>query len=669
MNRPWMRVSGWGARFRILFAAAFIAAGALITTTGNAGTVTYTYDANGRITSRVTTNAAGDVVTVSYGHDNANNRTSLTVTTVDPIPPSVPTGLTGTVISVSQINLSWTASTDGGSSGIAGYRVRRNGTLIGSPSGTSYSDTTVVGSTTYQYTVSAFDGHGNESGQSSPISKSTPDITAPSAPTGLTGYAVDPNWVNLSWNTSTDSGGSGLAGYEIFRGGSLIGSSLTNSYADHTAAASTSYSYTVKAYDGAGNRSASSASFGITTPNAPDTTPPTVPAGLGASAPASGTVNLSWSASTDPGTGATGVVGYRVYRNGSYLGVTSSTSYADNTTVGSTSYQYRVLAYDGAGNQSAQSSAVSVTTPDTIAPSTPTGLSASAPTSGQVNLSWSASTDSGGSGLAGYRIYRGGSLLGATSATSYTDTTTVANTNYSYQVRAYDVANNNSALSPAVGVTTPDTIAPGAPGNPTFSAITHNAATASWGAASDNVGVTGYRYSLNGGASWTTLGNVLSVNVTGLALGTSYSMLLQARDAAGNWGPNSSGGFTTSTYYHDQMAWNGGEFTGPTYWMYGYLANSFGSISPTTTSNGKTITIFRAYLGNDGSGGALLEVTGFNGNPGQGWLQSISGPMGTLNGANAHVFLCQDNNTRCWWQWSTWTGTFYGPGTLTIVHQ
>ena len=269
MHRPWKSAFRSGSRTRGHFLAtlAVATAGGLISPAAHTATETYTYDVHGRISSQEITTDAGDVVTTSYDFDNAGNRESVVTSTVDPIPPSIPTGLTATVISATRIDLSWNASSDGGSSGIAGYKIRRNGTLIGSTGATSYSDTTVVGSSTYQYTVSAYDGQGNESGQSSPVSASTPDITPPSTPTGLTGYAVDQNWVNLSWSGSTDTGGSGLAGYEIYRDGSLLGTSITNSYADHTVAEGTQYTYQVKAYDGAGNRSGLSSPFSITTPN------------------------------------------------------------------------------------------------------------------------------------------------------------------------------------------------------------------------------------------------------------------------------------------------------------------------------------------------------------------------------------------------------------------
>lgn len=93
-----------------------------------------------------------------------------------------------------------------------------------------------------------------------------------------------------------------------------------------------------------------------------------------------------------------------------------------------------------------------------------------------------------------------------------------------------------------------DTTPPGVPGTPTFSSVTGTSATVTWSAATDNVGgsgIYGYRYSLNGGA-WITLGNLITTaNLTGLANLTSYSVAVQARDVAGNWGPSATSSFTT----------------------------------------------------------------------------------------------------------------------------
>jgi len=90
----------------------------------------------------------------------------------DASPPSVPTGLTATAVSSNQIDLSWTASTD--NVGVAGYRVYRNGTHVGTAGSLSYSDTGLSGATTYTYTVSAYDAAGNVSEPSAPTTISTP---------------------------------------------------------------------------------------------------------------------------------------------------------------------------------------------------------------------------------------------------------------------------------------------------------------------------------------------------------------------------------------------------------------------------------------------------------------------------------------------------------------
>ena len=90
---------------------------------------------------------------------------------VDAQAPSVPAGLTAQAVSSSQINLSWTASTD--NVGVAGYRVYRNGSQIDTTSTTSYSNTGLSASTTYTYSVSAYDAVGNNSAQTSNVSATT----------------------------------------------------------------------------------------------------------------------------------------------------------------------------------------------------------------------------------------------------------------------------------------------------------------------------------------------------------------------------------------------------------------------------------------------------------------------------------------------------------------
>jgi chitodextrinase len=92
---------------------------------------------------------------------------------------------------------------------------------------------------------------------------------------------------------------------------------------------------------------------------------------------------------------------------------------------------------------------------DTTAPSVPTGLAAPSKTSTSVSLTWTASTDA--SGIAGYDVYRNGSLVGSPASVSYTDSGLSAGATYSYTVRARDTAGNVSALSTALSVTTSTT--------------------------------------------------------------------------------------------------------------------------------------------------------------------------------------------------------------------
>ena len=132
--------------------------------------------------------------------------------------PSVPTGLAASAASCNQINLSWTASTDTGGSGLAGYKVYRNGVQIATTNLASYNSTGLAASTTYFYKVAAYDNSGNTSGQSTSRSATTTscvDTAAPSIPTGLTGSAGGCSQINLSWTASSDTGGSGLAGYKV----------------------------------------------------------------------------------------------------------------------------------------------------------------------------------------------------------------------------------------------------------------------------------------------------------------------------------------------------------------------------------------------------------------------------------------------------------------------
>ena len=94
----------------------------------------------------------------------------------DTTAPTIPTSLTATPVSSTQINLAWGASTD--NVGVTGYWVFRGSTQIGTATTTSYSDAGLTASTSYTYTVRAVDASGNVSAASTPASATSADTAA-----------------------------------------------------------------------------------------------------------------------------------------------------------------------------------------------------------------------------------------------------------------------------------------------------------------------------------------------------------------------------------------------------------------------------------------------------------------------------------------------------------
>ncbi|MFG3704830.1 glycoside hydrolase family 9 protein [Micromonospora sp. NPDC047670] len=185
-------------------------------------------------------------------------------------------------------------------------------------------------------------------------------------------------------------------------------------------------------------------------------------------------------------------------------------------------------------------------TPDTTAPTTPGTPVASAVTATGLTLTWPASTDAGGSGLAGYEVTQAqvGSdalVLHTAGTNSLAVTGLLPERTYRFTVRARDGAGNRSAASPVAEVSTPaapgpDTVAPSRPGTPTASAVTATGLTLNWAASTDNVGVTGYRVYREAGATDVLVGSPTGTTlaVTGLTAATAYQFHVVAVDAAGN---------------------------------------------------------------------------------------------------------------------------------------
>lgn len=195
----------------------------------------------------------------------ASTSASVTVAAAPP-PPGDTTAPSAPVLTISLVgttaNLSWTTSTD--NVAVTGYTINRNGVFHTTSLNTFYNGTNLTPGT-YTYTVAAMDGAGNVSAASNSVSVTVPqppatDVTAPSVPTGLVTTVVG-STVGVSWNLSTDN--TAVTGYRLTRNGVVRGTTTDTTFQDLGLAAGT-YSYTVAAFDAAGNTSVASASVAAT---------------------------------------------------------------------------------------------------------------------------------------------------------------------------------------------------------------------------------------------------------------------------------------------------------------------------------------------------------------------------------------------------------------------
>jgi len=345
--------------------------------------------------------------------------------------PDPPAKVTATAASSAQVNLTWDAV-----NGAEGYKIYRDGTLLKTVSKTvtTLADTGLTPNTSYCYSVTATDSAGNESNKSGQVCAIT--ASKPDPPANVNATAASPTQINLTWSAVAVA-----EVYKIYRDGTLLKSvsKTVTTLADTGLTPNTSYCYSVTATDSAGYESNKSGQVCAITASKPDP-----PANVNATAASPTQINLTWSAV------AVAEV-YKIYRDGTLLKSVSKTvtTLADTGLTPNTSYCYSVTATDSAGNESDKSGQVCVTTSGTPPP-VPTGLTATAFSDTQINLTWV----SGGGSTTGFKVYRGGTLLKSTATASTSDTGLTASTQYCYAVSAYDIAGNESNQTTQVCATT-----------------------------------------------------------------------------------------------------------------------------------------------------------------------------------------------------------------------
>jgi len=177
------------------------------------------------------------------------------------------------------------------------------------------------------------DGNGNcivnqQTTQPNPNPTSTSDLTPPSVPTGLTSINTTNSGTTLTWNLSYDSD-SPVAGYKVFRNGIQIATTAVTSYQDTGLSGSTTYTYTVAAYDPSNNVSSQSSPYFVTT--SPPTPQPSISITGG-----SGSLNINYGNSNQTfGTFNVTLSGEPITVQAMNFTITSTNPGPDNDSIGS----------------------------------------------------------------------------------------------------------------------------------------------------------------------------------------------------------------------------------------------------------------------------------------------------------------------------------------------
>ena len=374
------------------------------------------------------------------------------------MPPSSPTNLTASRVSSSRIDLAWQDN----AINETGFKIERKpqGGSFGQIATvgadvTTYSSTGLGSATTYCYRVRAYNDGGSSaySNESCATTSSVP----PAGPSNLEAVAAAVDRIEITWvDNSTDEIGFKIgreAADEGFSQIAVVGANTT-SYSSMGLSPGTQYCYLVLAYNAAGNSNPSNKACKMTlTGGGPPDDVPDAPGNLNAVADSASRIDLSWNDNSD---NEAGFCIERRPQGGSYaqiaVVVADTTGYADTDVGASTTYCYRVRAYNSAGDSAYCEEACAMTTG--VVPNAPSGLNAAAVSSSRIDLSWSDNSND----ETGFKIERrddGGYvqivMLGANVA-DYADTGVTSGTTYCYRVRACNTTGDSGYCAEACAI-------------------------------------------------------------------------------------------------------------------------------------------------------------------------------------------------------------------------
>lgn len=365
----------------------------------------------------------------------------------------------------------------------------------------------------------------------------------------------------VSWTNPSDSDFSHIHIYRSTSSGTigtLVGDNITGiKYKDTGLESLTTYYYTVKAVDAAGNESTNIAQVSARTS---DATPPAVPTGISAAdATTGGKINLSWTNPTD-----SDLSKIKVYRStasgtlGSAVFTGLATLWSDTGLTNGATYYYTVRAVDTSSNETTNTTQLSATptAPDMAPPSVPaTGGTpvADTQTGGTLTISWTNPADSD---FAFVRIYRsttsgvlGTLVLDNVTATSATDTGLTNNTTYYYTIRSVDTTGNESTNTTQVSGMPTDIQAPKPVTGLTVTLLASGQVKLGWTRSASN-DVNYYNIYWDNGTGtidYTPANKVASVlhpattwTSGNLTVGTSYRFAVRVADLAQNQETNTS---------------------------------------------------------------------------------------------------------------------------------
>ena len=434
--------------------------------------------------------------------------------------PSAPPALEARLGAPGEALLRWREAAD--DVGVSGYEVVRDGEVVAVSRGTSARLPGLAPARSHCFAVRALDAAGNRSAPGPVACLTPPDVTPPSAPSGLEAVAT-PGRIDLRWRPARDD--AGVTAYEVRRDGATVARASRTSAAELGEAPAARRCYTVVALDAAGNRSAPSEPACAAQP---DVKPPSAPDGLEARPEGETAVSLRWNPARDD----VAVVRYEVLRQESVVATTPGNRHRLAGLEPAVEYCQAVRACDAAGNCSAPSAPACVTTPDLTPPARVGEVVAEATSDRSVALRWAPARDN--VGVVRYRVKRGGGALPELpgEATRLEDQGLSPATRYCYSVVAVDAAGNASTPSQPACATTPDLVPPTAPRGVETVARSAGEVLLRWKESTDDVGVAGYEVLRDGQVMARADG--LRAAIAGLGPAAEWCHAVRAYDAAGN---------------------------------------------------------------------------------------------------------------------------------------